>query len=271
MSLLCGFMIPLLRISCADELLSQLEVEDDLEKLKELWGAQGVLLQPLWRGGEREAGPWEAHQSMADALCGDLPAQSWVCAEDSTRQLLDACPSWSLLPSICSGAAWENQDPCPRTNALGQPSSWDAAGRRTAAVWWCGLSRLIRGSRCAPCSCYSSAAKACEFPTCKGPATKTTQSCLYASPASCLKHIHKTSANSCNGSMSKLRALQCVNLAFAVESKQLKNHAPFKHKKSWKHRRILEGVWKKICAGPPIENDGVWAFTTDAVRNPLVG
>lgn len=50
-------MIPLLRISCADELLSQLEVEDDLEKLKELWGAQGVLLQPLWRGGEREAGP----------------------------------------------------------------------------------------------------------------------------------------------------------------------------------------------------------------------
>ena len=148
MSLLCGFMIPLLRISCADELLSQLEVQGNLEKLKELWSAQGVLLQPLWRGGEREAGPWEAYQSMADALCGDLPAQSWVSAEDSTRQLLDACPSWSVLPSICSGAAWENQDPCPRTNALGQPSSWDAAGRRTAAVWWCSLSRLIRGSRC---------------------------------------------------------------------------------------------------------------------------
>ena len=54
----CQWMVdPLLRISCADELLSQLEVEDDLEKLKELWGAQGVLLQPLWRGGEREAGP----------------------------------------------------------------------------------------------------------------------------------------------------------------------------------------------------------------------
>ena len=57
LSLLCGFMIPLLRIPCADELLSQLEVQGNLEKLKELWSAQGVLLQPLRRGGEREAGP----------------------------------------------------------------------------------------------------------------------------------------------------------------------------------------------------------------------
>lgn len=67
--------------------------------------------------------------------CLELARRSFSCPGCNYGQAhLEqcACPSWSVLPSIC------------------------------------GLSRLIRGSRCAPCSCYSSAAKACEFPTCKG-------------------------------------------------------------------------------------------------------